>query len=555
MIRRAILAISFVIALAFLWPHAAKANQYPLCTHPNYLAYIDERLAPQTCEIIHSAPIVWRGGRSTIRAIRLTSAAPLTNIRQLSADIDAAAAGMGRAMDRLGGSLTLPPITVLFTDYVSPGTPRDNTFRKGAYEAAAVDVLDNDCPVGYYKNADATSSAYFTFILTHEVFHCAQYQNWPRMLDQQWLTEATAEYFAYLAQPDYGPGFIADFDSSTQSTPLSRMAYEAVPFWLWMSATDGPPAVRDIIPRVTADMSATITADRLIDFAEAYFDSTIKMPDGTTPMPSSPRIGGTHVVSGSEHIPAPNFTPYTLNERVIEFPAHKRFVLTYSPLASDQRMVWRKDSGGAWGPPLTEVVTCDGAQRFRMLYTSTSTAKFSDIDIRAENGGGAGVCTCPLGTWSETPESVKHYFEQTGFEAYAPSQIEYIGGGRTLRLNPDHTGSLSYDSVETIVRTSDPRIWLRQVKTGGTHFTWKVVGNMLLTVYTGGGNNLITLQNEQHAPNGVLNETRRGPPQSIGHVFFCDASGLHLRQPPRPALPAGFPATTFTTDMDFARGG
>lgn len=553
MLRRALLAITFAIALVLLWPHAAQANQYPLCTHPGYLAYIDERLGPQTCEIAHSAPITWRGGHSTIRAIRLSSAAPLTNIRALSADIDAAAAGMGRAMDRMGGSMTLPPVTVLFTDYASPERPRDNTFRQGAYAAAASGILDGECPVGYYKNRAASSSGSLTFILTHEVFHCAQYHNWPTMIVDRWLLEGTAEYFAYLAQPDFADRYIADFDNSIQSTPLGGMAYQAVPFWLWMGDKDGPPAVRDFIPRATSDMPATIDPDTLIEFAEDYFDGKIKMPDGVA-MPSTPRIGGTHIVGGDEHIPAATFAPYTLNERIIEFPANKRYLITYSPLPADARMVWRKESGGAWGPPLTEVITCAGAQRYRILYASTKTPRFSDIDIKVQNGGGAGICTCPIGTWEETPASLKRYFEQPFLGIYDTGHSEFIGGTRVLRLNPDHSGSFTYESVETITRSSDPRVWLRQVKTGGTHFTWRMVGDTLLTVLTP-GNNLLTLANEQHGRGGAFSETRRAAPQSIGHRFRCDESGLHLIQLPRAPSPIPTTRSNYRVDMDFARGG
>ena len=549
MIRKIILGLAFVIAAFVLWPKAAPADEFAECMRPGYLSYFDDRLTPQMCEEVHVTQINWRGGHAIMRAIRLSSS-PMTDSAGFIRDIDAAAAAIGRAMDRMQlGSGSLPTVTVLFSNYASPPRPRDNTFRKGAYIAAASDIIRGECPVGYFKLREGGDSDKFVFTLAHEVFHCIQFNTWPDFLDEGWIQEGTAEYFAYLAKPDYRADFIAEFDNTIQGTALPRLVYPAVAFWLWMGHQDGPTTVRDFIPAATTDMEAQIPADRWLDFGKAYFDGTIKMPDGATPMPSTPRIGEAHVISADLHVPSPSFAPYTLHERQIEFARGKRYRITYGPRPDDAKFVWRKADGGAWGDPPTEVDTCEGAQRFRLLYASTNSFDFGDMDIRVESG--PTVCTCPAGTWEETPESLRRYFEQPSIPG--GNGAEFITGGRRLQLNSDHTGSFTYESVETITRTpGDPTFWLRQVKTGGTHFTWKVVNGMLLTVMVP-GNNLLTLANEQHTRSGAFSETRRAGAQSIGHLFRCDSSGLHLIQPPRPPSPIPGLYTTFRSDMDFAR--
>ncbi|MES2096873.1 MAG: hypothetical protein V4459_08935 [Pseudomonadota bacterium] len=523
---------------------------------PGYLGHFDPRLAPQSCEVITTTQITWRGGRAIMRAIRPASM-PIADADAFAADIRDAALRIGLAMDRMDGGMTLSSdpahvgeVTILFTNYVSPRVEGDEGFDKGAYVAGANDVFANECPVSYYKRATASDANYVEFTLAHEIFHCIQYRTWPRARDVGWLIEGTAEYFAYLAKPEFGAGFIPRFDARIPRTGLEQLDYPAVVFYLWMGQTRGPRAVRDFIPSVGFDMETDLPADTWLEFGQAYFDGTIRMPDNR-PLPSTPQTGVARTISGNQRIASPAYPPYTLNQEVWSFAADKRYQLTYTPRPPDTRITWRKAEGGGWVAPLTSVSTCRNRQDYRVLYVSTNSFGFGDTTVRVEPGGG-GSCTCPVGIWTETSDSLRRYFEQSLFPG--GQGPEFVGGGRRLVLNADHTGSFTYDSIETITRSSDPMFWLRQIKTGGTHFTWKVVNGVLLTVYTP-GDNLLTLANEQHTRTGVISETRRGPPQSIGHEFFCDDAGLHLRQIARPPALATMMRSTFDTSMDFAPAG
>jgi len=547
---RAVLAAIVLFAGAFLlWPQRAPAEQYGPCRTDGYLQRFDPRVTPQDCQVIATVEINWRGGHATLRAIR-PSSMTMSDEPQAVADVRDAARRVGMAMDRMGGGLQLDDITVLFSSYASPPTASgDEVLVKGAYIAAAGHPYANECAVGYFKARGAHDSNDLIFTLAHEIFHCIQYKTWPSAREEGWLIEGTAEYFGYLAKPDFGAGFIPQFDAHIQRHALNEMDYPAVVYFLWLGDKQGPRAVAQFIPGYDLDLEAAIPADSWLRFGQDYFDGNIKMPDPSLSLPSSSRITTTRTINATLRIASPAYPPYSLNEEVWAFAANKRFDLTYAPRPADTRITWRKDQGGGWVEPLTMLSTCGNEQRYRVLYVSTNSYGYGDTNIRVEPSGG--TCRCPIGTWEETSESLKHYFEQSAIAG--SSTPKYISGGRRLTLNADHTGSFIYGGVVTETGQL-PSAWLRQTKTGGTHFTWKVLDGKLLTVLQP-GDNLLDMYNEMRFGTGMRTENRRAGAQSIGHSFFCDATGLHLRQLPRPPSPIPGLQTNFRVDMDFAPAG
>lgn len=532
----------FTLAILFCWwPQVARADDR--CMEPGYLEHFNPRLTtPEPCDEITSAEIHWRGGTALLRAIHPRSM-PIGDDSDLVGRIRATADAVGHAMESMGGDLHLDNVTLLLTNYVSPreGTPEEG-FDKGSYIAAASTVFAHECPVSYYKLRVRTSGDSFTFTLAHEVFHCVQYRTWPSMPDEGWLTEASAEYFAYLAKPDYRAGFIPAFDRNIPNTALNRMDYPAVVFYLWLGNAYGPPRVREFLAS-TRSIESAIDPDMLTKFAQAYFTQTIRMPEGL-PLPSTPATGATRTINASTRILSPEVTPYTLNQETLTFSRGKVYQLTLSTEPLDARTVWRREPGGfAFDQAPRSISTCDDEQRYRVIRTTTRSSRAGDIEITAEPATAA-ACSCPAGTWQETPASTRHTFESSA----TGGRVRYIAGSRLLTLNPDHTGSFIYNSVET---ESEPGgdFSVNVTRTGGTHFTWKTVNGTLLTVLVP-GDNLLTLHNSYHARGGGSGfETRRAAPQSIGHGFFCDASGLHLRQ----LRPATF--ALIDVNMDFARVG
>jgi len=547
MLRAAIVAIGLLL---WTFPLAARADEYARCVEPGYLAHFDERLSPQTCDEITTAEIHWRGRTALLRAVH-PRAMSITDSAVFIARIHETAAAVGAAMDTMGGDLNLDDVTVVFTNYVSPREAGpDEGFDKGGYIAAAATTFAHECPVSYYKGMHRSVGEEFTFTLAHEIFHCVQYRTWPSMLEQEWLIEGSAEYFAFLAFPTYAGdnGFIAGFDAQIPGTALRDLSYSAVVFHLWLGDAYGPPRVREFIGAARA-LESAVEPDMWIEFAQAYFDQRIHLPNGAA-LASAPQIGGVRNIHGDDRLDMPPAAPFTLNNAIFAFDRDRIYDLSYQPSAPDVRMRWRKADGGAWEPPLLRVSTCDGEQRYRVIWASTRSADVGDIDVHAEPVG-ASMCACPAGVWQETAGSLRHMMEQSALPGGA-SQIRFISGRRMLRLNPDHTGSFTYEDVVTETHSSAD-FWLRQTKNGGTHFTWRVVNGMLLTVLVA-GDNLLTLHNEQHTPSGVRVEDRRAGAQSIGHTFSCDDAGLHLTQhniPPSPIPGMG----GISVDMDFTRVG
>ncbi len=548
MIRSAILSLAIIFCLL---PQTALAEEYPLCMVENYLAHFDRRLTPQPCEVITTAEIRWGSRLATLRAIR-PSSMPMTDNSVFIGHIRQAAAAIGSALSRMGGNPNLSDITVLFTNYVSPREDRAHGgFQKGNYLAGTHPIFLNECPVSYYKDIAPSPGENFVFYLSHEAFHCVQFSTWPGMPRENWLVEGSADYFAFLVKPDFGPRFIPNFDRDISSVPLSRMDYSAVPFHLWLGSAYGPPRVREFMDSARA-IETAIPPDMLSEFAKAYFGPTIRMPEGRA-MPSTPATPATRSIRGNSRIASPVVEPYTLKSEFITFERGNTYELSQLPAPSDARTAWRFETDTAFGEMPTRISTCDGEKRFLVIRTTTRSRRAGDVNVTAQPPSSS-PCPCPAGTWRETTASARRYFEQKGLGIYAGTgSTKYISGGRVLMLNPDHTGSLTYQNVVTVT-TSSSDLTLRQTKTGGSRFTWSIADGELRTVLAG-GNNLITLDNELTTPRGVVYETRQAGAQSIYHHFSCDSTGLHLRQIGQP--PSFIPGvvTAFNTNMDFVRVG
>lgn len=545
MFRAAVFALGLIFCLL---PNSAPAEEYPQCMAEGFLSGFENsvrvRLEPQRCDVVHKTRIRYRGGSAILRVIR-PSALPAGDNTAMIRRTNETAVRVGSAIDQMGGNLEVPDITILFTDYVSPyETYPDRIFHKGDNQAETNPNIGNECPMIYYKGPTRGSGDNFVFILSHEIFHCIQNRTWLDMPEEGWLTEGSAEYFAYLAKPDFGSGFIPQFDRAITTTPLNRMDYPAVVFYLWMGSAYGPPRVREFIA-TAGSIENSVSPDMLMEFAKAYFDQTIRMPDPDgRPLPSSPHTGPIRAVHGSERLTSPTITPYALNSQMRSFDQDKIFRLSPATAPADARTLWRSEPDGSAEVPPASITTCKDAKRYRIIRTTTLSASAGDVDVTAE----VAACACPAGNWEETNASIRRTFEQSPFGDTGSRR--YIRGRRVLELNPDQTGSFTYYSVETETgRQANPDFWLEQKITGGTRFTWRLVDGMLLTTLLSSntGGNLVTLHNVQHTSRGDIVKTRQAAPQSIGHVFFCDEAGLHLRQRVRLSGPS------FSVDMDFFR--
>ncbi len=538
------------VLLACLSPVLAHAQDVPECRTAGYLARFDPTLtAPASCDLIAEDVIRWNGHTKRMRAIHLRGTG-LTDSPAFIGRFHEAAAAVGAAMSQMTGDIDIDDVTILLVGTLSPHMSGPGwEYPEGVALALTWPPDGGECPVSYYKSAEARTGTEFVDAMVHEMFHCIQYKHWGGMRDEHWLIEGSAEYFVYLARPSRGPDDIQSFDGSIGTQSLGGMTYQAAPFFLWMGSAYGPPRVREFVFSPNS-IERMIPLDMWMRFGQAYFDQSIHMPDGSG-MPSSPTVGSQSVRASGTIAFGP--TPaYTLSARDLHFAEHNLYRITYPAAPPGFRMAWRKlERGGAWGDPLTDVAACDAPQHYRVMQAATRYTPIFNAQVTAR-AAAPGACACPAGTWRETPQSTRRFFEQSAFGAGAGKR--YVGGSRTLQLNPDATGSFSYDSVE-IITGEGTDFKLDQIQTGTSQFTWKSVGGMVLTVLLPGTNRL-TLNNTITSPGRTLHETRTSAVQSIGHYFSCDATGLHLTVPPRsPAfLPPGM-GSSFTVDLDFSRIG
>ncbi|MCP6757065.1 hypothetical protein NL533_36105, partial [Klebsiella pneumoniae] len=75
--------------------------------------------------------------------------------------------------------------------------------------------------------------------------------------------------------------------------------------------------------------------------------------------------------------------PFTLSQVIYAFERRKFYDITYTSRPADTRILWRKADGGSWTTPLTSVSTCDGPQRYRVIWGSTRSRDYGQMTVRA----------------------------------------------------------------------------------------------------------------------------------------------------------------------------
>lgn len=539
--------------LVCMVPGVAYAQDVPECRTSNYLERFDPTLTSRaTCDLIAQDVIRWNGHSKSIRAIHMRGTA-LGDTADFVARFHEAATAAGAAMSRMSGDIDVDDVTVLMVGTLSPRMSGPGwEYPEGVALALTWPPDRIDCPVSYYKTTTDRTGPQFVDALVHEMFHCIQYKKWGGMRDERWLVEGSAEYFVYLARPSRGPDDIQAFDAAIANQTFADMTYQAAPFFLWLGSMGGPPRVREFV-FAPDTIERMVPLDLWTAFGEAYFDQSIRMPDGR-PMPSSPNIGA-QTVRGAGTLSFGPTPAYTLAARDLTFEEHKRYQITYATRPPTFRTAWRHSETIAWGDPPTEVVACDTPQRYRVMWGATRATGTVNAQMTSRVAESA-VCTCPSGIWLETVQSTRRFFEQSAMGAFAGNAPKrYVGGSRILRLNADNTGSFTYDSVE-IITGEGQELQLDQIQTGTSRFTWSIVNGVVMTRLQP-GSGTVTLNNTLHRIfSSAMHETRTGPMQSIGHTYTCDAAGLHLTVPAHTPsyLPPGL-GVAVTVNLDFVRIG
>lgn len=366
-------------------------------------------------------PVATRSGESVIRIIHDLNADWIADARTM-AEFQRGVASSATAIASLG-DIDLENVTILLADDLPPREGAEDEFSNIA--ALTETVRGTECKVTVYLLGPVSRPEYAAWVISHELFHCVQASNLtpgqlasPGGLGEggggNWWLEGSASWFAALAVADVGntDSEVDQFDASSATTPLNRMAYEASPFFLWLGGVDSPAGVMRFLNGMaeSADESAqraamvsALSQSRWLDFAQAYLDREIHHPHGTD-IGFSPEDGPVWTWSGTRTQNV-DLEPFVIARGTAGFDCG-RWRTRVTP-GSVYRA--REEDGGDWSTLPEEINTTSGsggAYRVAAINAGPSRVRLA-INGTMEAGcgnclGSREVAACVVGTWQLT---------------------------------------------------------------------------------------------------------------------------------------------------------
>ena len=411
---------ALVLFLAGLGPAWASFGD---CNQTSYLGRFDERLASDTGFLCTERMRVAVHTADGIRHIRIVT--PLLADWAVSdavlGEFEHGVRAAAEAMNALG-NFHLSDTTVLLSDGFPPHESNAETFG----EIAAWTDFNRgpECYVTAFLLGRGATTSLAASVIAHELFHCVQVGSLsPEQMASgaggtgvggDWWLEGSADWFEALALavPGTLPPAVRQFNERSPDTPLYRMAYSAVPFFLWLGQTRGADAVLPFLRHMAwrrgavaqrAAMAGALGPDQWLQFAEAYLDNRIRHPHGTA-LPFAPRDGAEWSWTATRTQSAP-LEPFVLTRAQMSFACGR-----WRTSAAPGRAHAVKDGGGGrWGPLPAEIDTASGGGgSYRFVGMNGTTARIAlRIEGRMESGCGdcAGSHTldrCLVGSWTQT---------------------------------------------------------------------------------------------------------------------------------------------------------
>jgi hypothetical protein len=463
-----------------------RAQAFGNCLDSGYLAYFREDLAPQPCDDDFYITIRAASGSALLRVIRLSAVPGSRPIASWRPQVEAAASGVGRAMDALGAGRLPTEITVLMTDQIETADGLDEV------HADTTRIPGGECRVVFYKLEDGATPEEFTFSLAHEIFHCVQYESWrdaARVGEAGWWVEGSAEYFAHLAAPGSGDGqgFIDAFDRLSLTTSLTAMEYETVVFFAWLGHRGGPSAVGEFLGRMRPGDQISVLRDLVpepdwISFVETWLDGGILLPGGQLIQPA-PMASGERRFDSSGDLTL-TAKPYSIDRWGARFVRDKRFDLTHD-MGGGRLAMKILNASGPWEPPPETISTCDREQRHILYFTTTGSETQATLSVTTDPDTTGAAC-CLVGTWQPTDAALQGFADfgtgvGGGFMGAAGGDMTcgYGGGGWVLTFAADGTGLIDYDAYANHCTGSlrGGQIQVDQTRAGATRFRWRVTGS------------------------------------------------------------------------------
>ncbi len=392
-----------------------------------YLAAFDSRIESRLYQCVERlrVPVSTSGGQRHIRIIHDFNAEWITGSGVLP-EFDRGVRGAAEAIGRLGG-VELNDITVFLTDDLPPpegahqfsNIAAEVGFRRTPRPGDA--DQNGECGLTVYLGGPAGARHYAAQVIAHEIFHCVQLAN---LSDAQmssgrgglggggdWWIEGSAEWFTALALPDPGPlpERVDAFDAASATTPLYRIAYDAVPFFLWLGQETSPPSVMAFLRQMAGEssdaaqraaMNAALPPESWLRFAETYLDGEIRHPHGVD-LGFAAETGDTWSWSDTR-TQSIALEPFVIVRGVADFACGR----WRTGAAPDNVSSARLHEGGPWGELPPEIDTSSGASgSYRVAAINTTQARIA-LAVEGTLESGCGVCldivetdACLFGTW------------------------------------------------------------------------------------------------------------------------------------------------------------
>lgn len=281
--RRRIALPKFLAVLALLaFPTLTKA-----CPAASDLAAVGAQPdAAAMADCLELARFDIRTGRGTVQGS--IYGAPETDLARVRA-AEEALTRSGRVLSGLG-SLGVYPVDL----YMSPsvysfgGTPDEDTLAAAQPAARPAADSPRKCIMAAFPSVGLDAMA---FTISHEFFHCMQFREFGRSrasTGAEWWVEGSAEWFASLVYQGTGfsDGWVAGFDETSATTPITRMEYPSVVFFWWLHQNYGSGQIVGLLS-VMPDggsqedaLAGVVSDDEFLRFVTDYLEGNIRQPGG-----------------------------------------------------------------------------------------------------------------------------------------------------------------------------------------------------------------------------------------------------------------------------------
>lgn len=340
--------------------------------------------------------------------------------------LEPAREAMRRSVEVFGPLGTMGSATLVFRllEDVPGSDPRaDTSLVEWEDRAPGEPPNDQACSIFVYPVSVTDSVEAFRQAIAHEMFHCFQAFTFPSVdienpVANQWWVDGSATYFSNVAYPDVNLEYewIDTFDSTSETTPITSMTYDATFFFQYLGNTIGDAEIIRLLGTLPvggdeatqqAALRAFMDMDAMFqEFAQQYLDGELLDTNGA-PIPFSPTFNTITRFNASGNVVA-EIAPFTIRRREVVFELPLTYTLSIEETSGSSNHAFRTESGD-WGDAPAQV-DCDDPRTWRAVYTSvgedgsalipaTLTATVTAQDGACEPTAEA-ADTCLIGKWS-----------------------------------------------------------------------------------------------------------------------------------------------------------